>query len=155
MVKHTKFLNQDCVGIVIDNGNGEYLVKGKLRHLNSSKVLFIAANSPDFITSYSGSGLPFPNANIAFENTPNRGVCKVDGVGNFQFHIRYPNSYYQKLGTELIDPHVFIKLCNDTKIHSIKLGNTPSNINLGPTVEKVINNKEIKTQEKILLENGI
>ena len=54
------------------------LFKGSLK--DSSKnglVKFIAANAPDYRQSYSGSGLPFPNPEIAYENTPNKGTAKV------------------------------------------------------------------------------
>ena len=35
--------------------------------------------------------------------------------------IHYPNSYYKELGTNLIKPHVFIKLCNMKKCHTFQL----------------------------------
>ena len=64
------------------------------------------------------------------------------------------NSYYQSLGTELIPPHVYIKLCNEDKIHSIKLGDGLPFTSLGPSSERVIKNKNIMSQEEILLKNG-
>ena len=149
-----QFLNQECEGLVLDNGQGEYVVKGKLKNMSTSKILFIAPNSPTLINSYSGAGLPYPSAKVAFENTPNRGVVIAKSNGEFQFKIRYPNSYYQNLGTELISPHVYIKLCNEDKIHSIKLGEGLPFTSLGPSKERIIKNKKIMSQEQILLNNG-
>ena len=44
-------------------------------------------------------------------------------TGEFTFNINYPNSYYKSNG-EHIDPHVYLKICGDKKIHSIS-GTTP------------------------------
>jgi len=72
-------------------------------------VKYSACNSPTYNGSFSGSGLPFPSEDIAFENTPNRGVAEVVN-GRFKFNIRYPNSYYINIGTVYVPPHVKIIL---------------------------------------------
>lgn len=149
-----EFFNQDCQGLVLDSGEGEYIVKGKLTKLTNNNILFIAPNSPTLINSFYGAGLPFPNTKVAFENTQNRGVVKANAAGEFQFKIRYPNSYYRKLGTELIPPTVFIKICNDDKIHAIKLGDNLPFSSLEVKPEDSIKMKNILTQEQILLNNG-
>ena len=115
-----------CDGVVLDSGDGEYVVKG---HINTktpnAKVLFWAANPPTYTTSYTGSGLPYPSANIAYENTPNRGAVQANG-GHFEFRVRYPNAYYMGLGSVYVEPCVHIKVCEeggDNKVHRIALGN--------------------------------
>lgn len=55
-------------------------------------VLLIAANPIDKRTSYHGTGLPFPCADIAFEGTKNLYSVKESGIINVEFD--YPNSYY-------------------------------------------------------------
>jgi len=114
-----------CKGVIEDSGNGEYVITGKTSAPDGSMVLFWAANPPNYNTSYSGSGLPFPNPDIAFNNTPNRGAVKVTG-GHFKFFIRYPSSFYASLGTLYISPHVYYKVCdntgNESKVYSEKIG---------------------------------
>jgi hypothetical protein len=115
----------DCTHQILDAGDGEFIVRG---HVNSSSlnpvVQFWAANPPTYSQSYTGSGLPFPNPEVAYENTPNRGAVKAYG-GNFEFRIRYPNGYYIGLGTIYQQPCVHIKVCDGTPrdFQKIVLGN--------------------------------
>ena len=75
-------------------------------------VKYIAPNPPTYNSSFSGSGLPYENEEMAFDNTPNSGVVEVIN-GIFSFSLRYPNSYYTNMGTVYIHPHVKIQLVND------------------------------------------
>ena len=69
--------------------SGRFVVKGSLKDSNQNGLIkFIAANAPDYRQSYSGSGLPFPNPEIAYENTQNKGTARVVD-GNFQFSIDF------------------------------------------------------------------
>lgn len=121
--KNKKFNEYSCEGVVLDEGEGEYIVKGNLETANKdATILYFAPNPPTYSQSYTGSGLPYPNPNIAFDNTPNRGAVKLVN-GEFKFRVRYPNSYYVGLGTVYVEPHVYLKVCNDGKIHTVKLGN--------------------------------
>lgn len=159
-----------CDGVVLDSGDGEYIVKG---HINTktpnATVLFWASNPPTYTTSYSGSGLPFPSADIAYENTPNRGAVKSSG-GHFTFRVRYPNAYYMGLGSVYVEPCVHIKVCEeggDNKVHKIALGkgipfrmltyppsfpNTAARKN--PMFYAGRDNLPIRNQEQILRESG-
>jgi hypothetical protein len=114
-----------CKGVVLDSGEGEYVVRGTVAtKTNDATILYWAANPPNYMENYSGSGLPFANPDIAFENTPNRGAVKANG-GSFSFRVRYPNSYYVGLGTVLVEPCVHFKVCeagSDNTVHTIKLG---------------------------------
>lgn len=114
-----------CEGIVLDSGEGEYIVKGKVDIKSSNAtIMFWAPNPPTYSTSYSGSGLPYPNPEIAYENTPNRGAVKTRD-GSFEFRVRYPNAYYMGLGSVYMEPSVQIKVCengSDGKVQTIKLG---------------------------------
>jgi hypothetical protein len=66
-------------------------------------MVIIAPNPPDRRTSYSGTSLPFPSEDIAFENTKNYFEIKNDGRVNTEF--LYPNSYYSPDGyTKIISP---------------------------------------------------
>ena len=70
-----------------------------------NNVVIIAANPIDRMTNYSGSGLPFPNYEIAFENTPN--IHKVDSSGTFNISFKYPNSFYMPDGINKIIPSIY------------------------------------------------
>lgn len=70
-----------------------------------SSVIIIAANPIDRMSNYSGSGLPFPNYEIAFENTQN--IYKVDGTGIFDISFKYPNSFYMPDGINKIKPSIY------------------------------------------------
>ena len=112
--------NFNCKNQVIDSGNGEYIVKGHLENAGNQSILFWAANPPTYSTSFTGSGLPYPNADIAYENTPNKGMIHAKN-GNYEFKIRFPNAYYAGLGSKYIEPVCHLKICGTDKIHNINL----------------------------------
>tara|TARA_B110000444_G_C18595404_1_gene480450 strand:+ start:52 stop:564 length:513 start_codon:yes stop_codon:yes gene_type:complete len=71
-------------------------------------IVLMAPNPIDRMSNYSGSGLPFPNNEIAFENTPNRVDISGSGVINTVF--TYPNSFYMPDGINKIVSSVFLQL---------------------------------------------
>ena len=159
-----EFFTKDCNEInEEDNNGGEFSVAGKLNgKITSNKLMFLACNPPDHLTNYSGSGLPFPNSRVAFQNTPNKGVAKINNDGSFKFNIHYPNSYYKELGTNLIKPHIFIKLCNSEKIHTFQLDKMIPNRYLDSKYKYKFGKKNnfqtnmnIMTQEQLIRKNGI
>lgn len=82
-------------------------------------MLILAPNPPNNLSSYSGSFLPFPCEEIAYENTPN--VYNIPKSGIFNINFVYPNSYYTPDGlnkikspiTFVLDSNVFIFELND------------------------------------------
>lgn len=106
-----------------------YIVSGKLEYPNFVQKYYIkynGANPPNYNSTFSGSGLPFPNEDIAFENTPNRGVAEIVN-GDFKFVIKYPNSYYTNMGTIYIPPQVRMVIVDKdnkelSKILTLNLG---------------------------------
>ena len=70
-----------------------------------SNIILTAPNPIDRMTNYSGSGLPFPNYEIAFEKTPN--IHKIDSSGVFNVSFKYPNSFYMPDGLNKIKPSIF------------------------------------------------
>lgn len=73
-----------------------------------SKMEVYAANPIQRSFSYSGSGLPFPNADIAFDNTPN--IKEIPATGDFKVDFSYPNSFQSTDGFQKIPPSVFVRL---------------------------------------------
>jgi len=70
-----------------------------------NNIIIIASNPIDRMSNYSGSGLPFPNYEIAFENTPN--IHQVDSSGTFNVSFKYPNSFYMPDGINKIKPSIY------------------------------------------------
>jgi len=89
---------------------------------NYSKVLIIAANPIDRMTNYAGSGLPFPCADVAFEQTPNYHEASKKEV-NLTF--KYPNSYY---GYEWTNNKIFQKKPPTIYLITVKKGSQISQI---------------------------
>ena len=116
--------NDNTVETDID---GEYTVKGFDEDIrNDDTIIFWAANPATYNGSYSGSGLPFPNPEIAYQNSINKGSAKAVG-GYYEFKIRYPNAYYVGLGSTYVEPCVHIKIIHksgEDKLKTIKLGNS-------------------------------
>lgn len=84
------------------------IIKGFLKNSSSyHKKLIIAPNPPDVRTSYSGSALPFPCQEIAYEKTKNFYEITNNGVIDVRF--KFPNSYYNQEGTKkLVSPFALI-----------------------------------------------
>ena len=130
MTSYEKYWKSDefdyfkCKGKVYQNGKGNFLVTGRV-HTNKHNAIveYIAASPADHRSSYAGSGLPFPNAEMAYENTPNRGAVKTTN-GYFEIRISYPNAFYVEQGTKLLRPHLLIKTCekDNEEITVVPLG---------------------------------
>jgi hypothetical protein len=73
-----------------------------------SKIECLAAAPIDRFMNYSGSGLPFACANMAFENTPNYYLFRPEETfGGFDITFVYPNRYYTADHTTLVAPSIF------------------------------------------------
>jgi hypothetical protein len=90
-------------------------VKNKVIYNN---IIIISPNPIDRMSNYSGSGLPFPNYEIAFENTPN--IHTIDSSGVFDISFKYPNSFYIPDGINKIKPSIFF-IFTDNNDNSFRL----------------------------------
>ena len=108
--------NKDiCDGSISYRGKGDLVVQGKLKTGSpSSKLFFWAAAPPTYGTSFSGSGMPYPDPLTAYDRTPNKGVLDVVN-GNFTINMKYPNAYYIGLGSVHVPPHINFKICEEGK----------------------------------------
>jgi len=113
--------------VVEKDSEGEFTVRGFEANINpDSTVIFWAANPPTYNGSFSGSGLPFPNPEIAYQNSINKGTVQTIG-GYYEFKIKFPNAYYVGLGSKYVEPCVHIKIIQEhgeDKLKTIKLGNS-------------------------------
>lgn len=116
------------------NKKGNYLFKGTiksfLKDLSLTQPIFLqfwAPNKPTRGYSFNGSGLPFPNEEVAYEDTPNKGAIIVTDL-NFSFALEYPNSYYSNMGKKLNPPQINFRFCDRSgkimsRVYTIPLGN--------------------------------
>ena len=159
------------INIKVDNqqNSNQYIVNGTVsgNKVNKYYVKYVAANPPTYNANFSGSGLPFPNENVAFENTPNKGTVEVIN-GNFTIKIKYPGSYYENMGTIYVPPQIKLLLVNkDNKPQGdnviVKLGNgipfrtltwpIQRDWNKGPNFYD-IKNLPVRSQYQILLDSA-
>ena len=162
--------NMKCENEIINNEDGEYTVRGFLPDIDSNSTLvYWAANPPTYNGSFTGSGLPFPNPEIAYEKTINKGSVKTIG-GHYEFKLRYPNSYYVGLGKKFVEPCVHIKVCQPYGkdiVKTIKLGNSiPFRSTSHPDGQRTSRNRDsslfyagrdnlpMRTQEQILRDSS-
>lgn len=109
------FNKEMCEGSVSYKGTGDLVVQGRIKSLTVNledeiKVFFWAAAPPTYGTSFSGSGMPYPDPLVAYDRTPNKGFVNVIN-GTFNFNIKYPNAYYIGLGSLYVPPHINFKVC--------------------------------------------
>ena len=113
------FKNNDIMGFIqYDANKDEFIIKGTS---DSHTIEYIAARPLWRNYSFDGSGLPFPNPAIAYENTPNHGIIKSRN-GTFEIIVKHPSEYYVKQGTTLLKPHIHLHLLGKKKFFTIVIG---------------------------------
>lgn len=119
---HT-FSNPQCSGTIEIINKKQLVLRGAIKDtVTDGHVRFVAAAPMDRRASFSGSGLPFANAQQAFENTPNKGDIQLQMNNHFEIMLEsIPNSYYAGLGTVLIPPSVFIMYHNGSEIIKLSI----------------------------------
>ena len=110
--KETNVSNELFNAKIYQNNDKNVMIKGSLnmdikKLLKGSRIFlkYFGANCPTNGGSFTGSGLPFPNKDVAYENTDNTGILQVFG-DVFSLNILKPNSYYENQGKTLIRPHI-------------------------------------------------
>jgi len=86
---------------------GLYTISGRIK--SGSGLLYRASDPADQRLAVAGSGLPFPNPEMAFDGQ-NMGQAQVGNFGTFNFTISRPNSYYTHHGIKLVPPHVDLQV---------------------------------------------
>lgn len=110
-------------------GGGDYVVRGTVRPdlPHDAVVTYFAAAPPDRMTNYAGSGLPFPNSEVAYEGSPNAGATRASNW-HYEFTLWFPNAFYTDLGATLQPPHVLVKVCaGDEPVEAVVLGDPVPN----------------------------
>jgi len=152
------------------NANGNIIIHGNIKNklyklLNKIKirVKYWAANPATNGSSFTGSGLPYPNEEVAFQNTSNSGIINVYDI-NFSLNLKAPNSYYKNMGRDLIKPQLNLMFIDGnnkplTGVYKINLNGfypyrTLSNPKQLNNVMKYYNpTLPIRTQAQILIDS--
>jgi hypothetical protein len=125
--------------------------------IDNNTIFYIAAGPPNYMTTYSGSGLPFYSKEQALFNTPNKGKVIVDTNNEAIIKLYYPNSYNEDVGNIVVKPHVTLFYYSNSIIVEKKIilskgipfrSLSHPNIRNGP--EFYSNDIPTQTQESIL-----
>ena len=93
--------------------DGRVLVVGIINdNVKEGKMKYLACAPTERRMSLSGSGLPYANPMIAFDQTPSKGDIFLGSDNSFKISILMPGSFYSYLGSKFMGPCVFIKYNN-------------------------------------------
>lgn len=117
----SQFSSQTCSG-VIKTIDRTVEVTGTIKdNVKDGRIAFLAAAPIDRRSSFSGSGLPFTSPEQAFYNTPNSGTVELALNNKFTIKISMPGSFYEKLGTVLVPPTLFLHYNDGQKNKTIDI----------------------------------
>lgn len=155
-----KFEIGKILGIVtLNKSRDQVSINGTIKEkVKNSRLEYSVAAPPSKNSSFSGSGLPFPNQEMAFSANSTSSFVELDADNSFSLTFPMPNSYYKNLGSILVPPEVYIKYSNffATKTHTLKLWDGIANRTLTYDCERKGPNfydtypLPIRTQEAIL-----
>lgn len=105
-----QFSSQLANAVVRISDDGMHVnIKGNVLNASRYDSMQLVAPSPATRgVSYSGSALPYPCPQIAFEGTPN--VADVPANGMFDAVFAYPNSYYSHDAFTKVASSIFLTL---------------------------------------------
>mgnify|MGYP001277275392 CR=1 FL=1 len=121
LVHINNFGNNTCKGQVMYNPESRVFT---LTGSCSGPMRYLAAAPPDLRQSRAGSGLPWPNEQMAYDQTPNTGRLTAEEAKNFVIKLYQPNCYYVNGGSTMVKPHVHI-FVNESQLLDVKLGECP------------------------------
>lgn len=106
-MEHTSNGNGIQAVIRRNPSNRTVTIVGKITGLNGPMKIYWAGAAPTTRgIGFAGAGLPYPNHEIAFQNTPNRGEVESND-GNFNITlVDIPNGYFSGLGSIYVPPTI-------------------------------------------------
>lgn len=117
-----EFKNPDFSGQVSYFSDSDiFQIDGRFPNLTGIGINYWAANPVERRYSYSGSGLPYPNPESAYEETPNRGKLQLDDAGGFSIKLMHPSGYYIRQGKILVKPHVNFQIDGNDRIYTVNI----------------------------------
>jgi hypothetical protein len=149
-------LENEHIKCKITRHNKEIELQATIKEIiKDNNVYYYAANTPDYLLNFNGSGLPFPNKEFAFEGSPNIGSI-ITNDNTINIKLLTPNSYYDE-NYVLKEPEVIIKynlLDNKVRILNIPIDNKIPYRNLFQNKKDDKFQRKIQTQEKNFLLNS-
>tara|TARA_B100000925_G_C21992116_1_gene467319 strand:+ start:1261 stop:1743 length:483 start_codon:yes stop_codon:yes gene_type:complete len=149
-------LENEHIKCKITRHNKEIELQATIKEIiKDNNIHYYAANTPDYLLNFNGSGLPFPNKEFAFEGSPNIGSI-ITNDNTINIKLLTPNSYYDE-NYVLKEPEVIIKynlLDNKVRILNIPIDNKIPYRNLFQNKKDDKFQRKIQTQEKNFLLNS-
>lgn len=107
--------------VVYSSDESIFTINGSFNGVSNTSLKYWAASPILRNYSSAGSGLPFPNPELAYENTPNQGQVLLDNNGHFMIKVNHPGAYYAKQGTILLKPHIHFKVNGIDQVYTIDI----------------------------------
>jgi hypothetical protein len=104
-------LSENDTGMVILDGTLSNLYKKYGKTIGNIYVKYWAPASQSDVNNISGVNIPFPNEEIAFQDTLNKGVIEVEN-NKFRFELYRPQSYYMNVGDKPVRANVKFIFCD-------------------------------------------
>lgn len=160
-------VNKDFTGCdlkILANNHRHYVIRGQvknyLRSLANNFNLYLQYWSPNQCTArynHHLSKIPYSTEDIAYENTPNKGVARIVN-GLFEFQVSNPNCYYSKMGTKYNPPLVKFRFTDYqgrpvSSIYTVPLESGNEHFDIHRKKGGVNLDAECKSQEQIFLES--
>lgn len=115
-----EFNSPELVGkVTYDPDSDIFFIEGQFPTASGATMKYWAANPILRNYSYSGSALPYPNPEEAYENTPNQGDVLLDNFGRFAIKLDHPSGYYVRQGKILLKSHVHFKVDGLNKVYTV------------------------------------
>lgn len=111
MTSQRKTRGNGVEATVMRNEAGNVMIMGYLSAFSGSQqsIRYIAPKGIHRSMSFSGSGLPYHNADQAFEGTENKGSV-VSPDGSFTIELpTFPSAYYTGLGSTYVPPVLMLE----------------------------------------------
>ncbi len=104
-----RFTTAHATGTIEVQATGAVIVSGRnTLFTGPQNITWLAAAPATRSSSWSGSGMPYPNRSIAMDNSPHQGTV-VSPDGSFVIRLdAMPNAFYTGLGSVYVPPHVRI-----------------------------------------------
>lgn len=104
---------QNCDIIVSQNDSGMVVLDGTMKNLYQKYqriigdvyIKYWAPATQSEANNVSGISIPYPNETVAFQDTKNKGIVKVEN-DTFRFEMYRPHSYYINVGDRPVQPNV-------------------------------------------------
>jgi len=148
----------DGIDVIVNRTSaGNLVVNGQITAFAGSpqQIRWIAPKGPHRCMSFSGSGLPYHDAEQAFQGTENKGIINSPD-GNFVLEmVTLPSAYYTGLGSTYVPPVLLLEVkklgvINDNDTNTFKthvflsegipnrwIAGSPPNSRLAPAVNEI------------------